>query len=167
MTPTPDQRDAALWPAWFDAAASPPIDRAIAALYAELDAQVASRGPTCWLSGKCCHFDAYGHRLYVTGLEIAWVLTKTAPRTPVEGGCMFQRDKLCSIHTLRPLGCRIFFCQAGTQQWQQELYETFLARLRALHEERALPYRYMEWRDGLAQATAQMTSPPAIGTLRP
>jgi Fe-S-cluster containining protein len=154
VTPTPDQCEADLWRAWRDAAATELIDRAIAGLYAELDAEVARRGPTCWLSGKCCHFDAYGHRLYVTGLEIAWVLTKTAPRPAIEGGCMFQQNKLCTVHAVRPLGCRIFFCQEGTQAWQNELYEAFLARLRTLHETHALPYRYMEWRAGLAAALA-------------
>ena len=52
------------------------------------------------------------------------------------------------------MGCRVFFCERGTQQWQNELYEAFLARLRALHDDLDLPYRYMEWRGGLEEAEA-------------
>ncbi|MEX0774855.1 MAG: hypothetical protein WD042_03970 [Phycisphaeraceae bacterium] len=269
MSLDPDNLD--LWRQWRDAVATPAIDAAIGALYADLDSAVQARGPTCWSSGKCCHFDAYGHRLYVTGLEIAWVLRQvesvaekteaspagalslrlyarspaaclpgmaeagipqgrrpetvsslgrkpqdkpapivlspggTAHRTacaappglkssgdapisgltprathcdeppalrkaptdsaPVAGadspdGCVFQVDRLCGIHAMRPMGCRIFFCQEGTQAWQQELYETFLTRLRGLHDEHGLPYRYMEWRAGLAEACGPLAPSP-------
>ena len=320
------ESDAQLWAAWFDAAARAEIDHTIRRLYHELDGEVAARGPTCWQSGKCCHFDAYGHRLYVTGLEIAWVVDRLSPQvvptpltvsssrqreheqprgdnprqtadehapkavdtppnagqtnalplapdrtgfmqnqgdeaaavsagarahhrlspqvvpTPLTvsysrqrepeqprgdnprqatdehapkavdtppnagqtnvlplapdrtglgerpgeeaitrdvrmhplpislptgegaeattpGGCPFQRDKLCTVHTIRPLGCRIFFCQAGTQDWQHDLCERYLARFRTLHDAYALPYRYLEWRTGLAAATAHPRPP--------
>lgn len=167
------------WAAWRAAVATPTVDADIRRLYADLDAAVQQRGPTCWTSGKCCNFDAYGHRLYVTGLEIAWVLEQVSGLAehngrggegvkggagvalpllnrstdqPLNPSCAFQRDKLCTIHAVRPMGCRVFFCQAGTQDWQGELYETYLARLRALHDAHDQPYRYMEWRAGLRQA---------------
>ena len=54
----------------------------------------------------------------------------------------------------RPLGCRVFFCQQGTEDWQHELYERFLARLKALHEQYDVAYRYLEWRAALAEAAA-------------
>jgi hypothetical protein len=56
------------------------------------------------------------------------------------------------------MGCRVFFCQEGTQGWQQELYEQFLAELRRMHEDRGLPYRYMEWRAGLREAGEYVAS---------
>ncbi len=158
------------WRVWRRAVADTSVDRAIASLYAELDREIAARRPTCWISGRCCNFEAFGHKLYVTGLEIAWFLSKlcgsvpqaTVPvRAPQEswqarlepaGVCPFQINKLCSVHAVRPLGCRIFFCQDGTDVWQHELYEQFLLRLRRLHDERRLPYCYMEWRMGLAEA---------------
>jgi hypothetical protein len=46
----------------------------------------------------------------------------------------------------------VFFCQQGTEQWQQDLYEHAMTRLRSLHETHALPYRYMEWRAALREA---------------
>lgn len=153
---------AALWLAWCEAAREPGIDRAIAALYEVLDAAVRQRGPVCWASGRCCNFNAYGHLLYVTGLEIAWFLGKIEAssqhanwrdRLDLKAPCPFQVNSLCTTHTMRPLGCRIYFCQRGTEEWQHEVYETFQSRLRALHDELALPYRYMEWRAGLAEAS--------------
>jgi len=151
------------WTAWRAAARRPVIDRAIAGLYADLDGAVRERGPVCWASGRCCNFNAYGHLLYVTALEIAWVLEKVgempamsdwATRLDARGTCPFQVNSLCSAHTIRPLGCRIYFCQHGTEAWQHELYENFQSRLRSLHDEHAIPYRYMEWRAGLAEAIA-------------
>ena len=167
----PRNSEAALWQQWFAAAEDDAITEQIDALYAELDAKIAERSPTCWQSGKCCHFDTYGHRLYVTGLEIAVFLSRaertqeqiTAPgeTLPVLSArecatapaCSYQHDKRCTVHAVRPLGCRIFFCQQGTQVWQQEFYEIYLQKLHALHDARGLPYRYMEWRTGLTEVS--------------
>lgn len=162
--------EAGLWASWRDASAEPGIDAALRDLYAELDAAIAAKGPTCWSSGKCCKFDDFGHRLYVTGLEIAWFLeqvgseksevgsaeTDRGIRLPQlaehPGACPYQINGLCSTHTIRPLGCRIFFCQQGTEAWQQDLYEAFLKRLKNLHDEHSLEYRYMDWIAGLNEA---------------
>ncbi len=190
-----DEEDRAAWSAWRDAALTPAVRDAVRSLYADLDAAVAERGPTCWVSGECCKFDAYGHRLYVTGLEIAVFLCqekdrrladaaephvpggtgippvsssltwepahkRAAPPLPlnilsevkVQGACRYQITGRCSVHTIRPMGCRVFFCERGTEAWQHDLYEAFLQRLQTLHTQLALPYRYMEWRAGLAEA---------------
>jgi len=170
---TPPDKDAPMWPLLHQAARTPAIDHALKGLYDNLDQHVQQRGPTCWLSGRCCHFDAYDHRLYVTALEIAWVLAQpsspgpdhsdTPSPLPIAGtpsppehetGCPFQINQLCSIHAIRPMGCRVFFCQEGTGQWQNQLYESFLNQLRRLHEQHTLPYRYMEWRAGLREASS-------------
>lgn len=163
------------WRAWRAFAKDPAVDAAIVSLYRELNDRVTQRGPVCWASGRCCNFDAFGHRLYVTTLEIAWVLqniegeavpqvthavggalpilTKLAPANKHDASsCVYQVEGLCSIHRVRPLGCRIFFCQRGTEAWQHDLYEFFLNELRALHERHAIPYCYMEWRAGLREA---------------
>ena len=73
------------------------------------------------------------------------------------GACPYQVGGLCSTHLIRPLGCRVFFCQAGTEEWQQDLYETFLRRLTRLHEQHDVPYRYMDWIAGLEEGTALAT----------
>jgi hypothetical protein len=46
--------------------------------------------------------------------------------------------------------CRTFFCDRAATVWQQELHESCLAELKALHDRFGVPYRYLEWRDALA-----------------
>lgn len=165
---------------WRDAVGREAIDCAIRSLYEDLNSAVAERSPVCDASGRCCNFEAYGHRLYVTGLEIAWFLARAGGprRAAVESKqgaspglslpqfsqaagpevlatspvCPYQIDGLCSTHAIRPLGCRVFFCEPGTETWQQDTTERFLDRLKRLHAEHGLPYAYMEWRAGLAEA---------------
>jgi Fe-S-cluster containining protein len=96
------------------------------------------------------------------------------PREKWNGaGCPFQIFGLCGVHPIRPLGCRIFFCDPQTTRWQQEQYECFHARLKRLHDELAVPYLYMEWRSALraldlpelAQSQISFDSTPAAGKL--
>ncbi len=152
------------WALWREAAKLPVIDHAITALYDDMAQVIRDKAPVCWASGRCCNFNAYGHLLYVTGLEIAWFLSKLnegksddawTSRLDLKSPCPFQVNNLCTTHAIRPLGCRIYFCQRGTEEWQHEVYEIFQSRLRQLHDEHALPYRYMEWRGGLMEATAE------------
>ena len=154
------------WAAWFRAASQPPIAQRLQELCCVIEQRIVECGPVCWASGRCCRFDTYGHRLYVTALEIAWVLRNlpkddaTSDRdTRLEllqpsDSCTFQRDRQCTIHTIRPPACRLFFCQRDVQHWQQALHERILAQVKALHREYGLAYRYMEWRAGLAEAQA-------------
>lgn len=153
--------DQSLWLRWCSAAGGEPIDRAIRQIYRELDEDIAARSPTCWLSGKCCHFESYGHRLFVTGLEVAWVAQQfdssqwdrlAGSELELMDGCPFQSGKLCGIHAVRPLGCRIFYCDPAAQGWQQEVYETYQRAIRALHESHEVEYQYLEWRAALAEA---------------
>ncbi len=147
------------WRLWRRAAGDPVIDTALRGLYDRIAVEVQRQGPQCWASGRCCHFETFGHRLYVTGLEIAWVLQKVTPPSivaqlePKFDGCPFQQGHVCGIHQHRPLGCRLFFCQRGSEPWQHQLYETMLRELRSLHDEQHLPYEYMEWRQGLREAS--------------
>ncbi len=157
-----DLSPSVLWAGWYDAARTAVISDMLGALYQSLDDAIAVREPTCWASGKCCDFDAYGHRLYVTGLEIAWVVQQLAAHghdakaitVDLRGACALQIDGKCSVHPIRPLGCRIYFCQEGTEAWQQRIYEQFQSLLRTFHQTHGLAYRYMEWRVGLAEGLA-------------
>jgi Fe-S-cluster containining protein len=154
------------WRTWYEAARRPAVDAALGDLYRRLADEIEQRGPTCWISGRCCNFDDYGHRLYVTGLEAAWMwryLDDAARQRLVDAddpangsGCPFQIDRLCRVHALRPLGCRIFFCDPGARDWQNPVYERLLNALRQLHEQHDLAYRYLEWRQALAAVRSQL-----------
>ena len=125
-------------------------------IYADLQQRIDQRRPVCLVSGRCCRFDEYGHRLYVTTAELAAFLAETRGTVPLpargtvpltrQGGCVFQNGKLCRVHAIRPMGCRIFFCDATATDWQRETYEHFHARLKELHRDLSIPYAYVEWR---------------------
>ena len=136
------------------AAKRPEVVHAVAQLYDDLQRQIAARRPICVASGRCCRFEEYGHRLFVTTMELAAFVSELQPSPTRQWdgtGCPFQLNKLCTVHTIRPFGCRMFFCDATSTLWQNEQYEHFHARLKRLHEEMDVPYLYVEWRDALRQ----------------
>ncbi|HZZ44771.1 MAG TPA: hypothetical protein VFE58_17675, partial [Tepidisphaeraceae bacterium] len=66
------------------------------------------------------------------------------------GACPFQEGGLCSVHGIRPFGCRVFFCDETSTEWQREQYEELHGELKKLHEELGVAYFYVEWRAALA-----------------
>jgi Fe-S-cluster containining protein len=149
--------------AWLAAIERPEVAEGLRALHALVAAETSEQRPVCLASGQCCHFERYDHRLYVTGLDVAWCLRSLAKRggptaTPTSvaeakarGDCPFLEDgRRCGAHIERPLGCRIFFCDRAVRTWQEDLYQRTHDALRRLHELHAIPYRYGEWRAMLA-----------------
>lgn len=140
-----------------EAAGRADVSEAVGRVYRELQAEIDRRRPTCVVSGRCCRFEEYGHRLYVTTLELAAFMrglselpeSRTAQISADPGRCPFQIKKLCGVHAIRPFGCRVFFCDESATDWQHEQYERFHSRLRSLHEELGVPYFYVEWRAAL------------------
>jgi Fe-S-cluster containining protein len=138
----------------------PAARAAVKDLYASLEAEIAQKRPRCEMSGRCCNFDEYGHRLYVTTLELAVFLYDYLDRPLIQlrqlaenwdgQTCPFQKGKLCSVHTMRPMGCRLFFCDPSSNQWQNDQYEQFHCQLKRLHEVLIVPYFYVEWRTALS-----------------
>ena len=152
------------------AAARADVRDAVANVYRALQEQIELRRPVCATSGRCCRFDAFGHRLFVTTMELAAFsadlgagasVCETASGDP--GACPFQRDKLCTVHTIRPFGCRVFFCDETSTEWQRRQYESFHAELKRLHERLGVPYFYVEWRQAL-RAVALVASPSGSGS---
>lgn len=131
----------------------PEVLRAVDALYAQVQSEIDRRRPVCAISGRCCRFEEYGHRLYVTTIELARFvhdLDIVAPRETWDGaGCPFQRSRLCTVHALRPFGCRMFFCDPTSTDWQNAAYERFHAELKQFHERFNVPYFYVEWREAI------------------
>ena len=54
------------------------------------------------------------------------------------------------IFSIRPFGCRMFFCDATAAEWQNQTYERFHTQLKTLHHELSIPYYYVEWRSALS-----------------
>ncbi|MBX3317425.1 MAG: hypothetical protein KF902_11255 [Phycisphaeraceae bacterium] len=157
--------------AWLDMAREPAVAAELEEIYTDVAREIAERGPACWASGRCCNFEKTGHRLYTTGLEAAYTVTRVGglkrpsgqspvllttdvERARATGGCPFQEQNLCGVHPVRPLGCRVYFCDRTAQAWQFDLTERGMARIRELHDRHGIVYAYAEWRE-LLEAMAE------------
>ena len=149
--------------AWRAAARDPRVDALMRELEAQAQEQLRIHRPVCLASGKCCNFEQHGHSMWLTGLEVAWTLSKipSAPTTAQVaasvrvGNCPFLVQGMCGIHQARPLGCRAYFCDQAGQGWQEAVMESWLGRIRSLHTELEIAYRYDEWRRLLGAFSAQ------------
>ncbi len=131
----------------------------MAAFYAEIDRSIARHRPTCWNRGACCKFGRYGHRLFVTNLELAYfVRGERRDWRPATGedACPYQVDGLCTAREHRPLGCRIYYCDPAAQGWQPEETEAALARLKELSVALGIEYRYVEWLSALRELDSEV-----------
>ena len=155
----PDPADLALHVrGWLAAAARPEVAAELQGVYTMIADQIEARGPACWASGRCCNFGATGHLLYTTGLEAAATmvgLARVGVAAPTaadveasvsRGDCPFLKVNACSVHTIKPMGCRVYFCDRGAEEWQEQLSERSLREIRAIHERHGVEYRYTEWR---------------------
>ncbi len=156
------------------ASANPALLAELDAFFAQLDQRIADHQPVCRNRGACCKFGAFGHKLYVTTLELAYFRARHADRlqeqnprseqenqraagfslrglttsenaTAANQHCPFQQDGMCTTREGRPVGCRVFFCESADEGWQSELTEWALARLREMHERFDVAYSYTEW----------------------
>ena len=130
---------------------------AVRDLYAQLDPQIAVHASLCRKCGRCCHFEQFDHRLYVTVLEAGFYLAACGPPRPITSdACPHAFDGHCQVREVRPVGCRIFYCDSESTAWQGPLTETWMGRLRALHAQLGVPSIYADW----------MAVLDALGTLR-
>src|SRR5256885_945547 len=69
----------------------------ITAIYARVQQAIDTRRPRCDISGRCCQFEQFGHRLFVTTAELAVFAGQLGRLTPSPatsenpGGCPFQQ----------------------------------------------------------------------------
>lgn len=75
-------------------------------------------GSSCDCSTECCRFGLTGREPWLSRAEFelveAWVKAKgrRLPKVPnaTDGRCAFLIDDRCSVYSVRPLGCRTYFC---------------------------------------------------------
>ncbi len=156
------------------ASTNPVLLAELDAFFGQLDQRIADHQPVCRNRGVCCKFGAFGHKLYVTTLELAYFRARHADRLQEHNTrpaqehqraagfslrgpatsehaatanqvCPFQQEGMCTTREGRPLGCRVFFCESADEDWQNELTEWALARLREMHEQFDVTYSYTEW----------------------
>ncbi len=121
----------------------------VAEVYDWLELQIRrsdSLSGTCKCCGDCCDFDAFDHRLFVTSQELTYLAANLGPGTikmMTAGRCPYNIDGKCGVHELRFAGCRIFCC-SGDADFQSEMSEAVLARLKSICTEFRIPYRYVD-----------------------
>lgn len=138
-------------------------------VYDAVDDAVASAGPRCDASGRCCRFTEFGHTLFVSHFE-AEILLLTAPPylKPVSAdGCPFQVGGLCTAREQRPLGCRIYFCDPAYETRMAEITEKAITLLKRIAERHAAGWRYAPLHSFLNEAdrpqdVAPHTMTPAV-----
>ncbi len=124
---------------------------ALRGLYTFVDAALAARPWVCKACGDCCDFATSGHRLYVSTGELALLIATAPPQPPSPGRCPYQLNGRCTVHPVRALGCRLFFCDPAARESLQQDYETYHRQIRRLHDAHGLPYGYVELTTILAE----------------
>ena len=128
---------------------------AMARFYAETDEAIAAHKPVCINRGACCKFGSFGHKLYVTDVELAYFVRGQQGSWKAPDGeatCPFQVGGQCTAREHRPLGCRIFFCDPSAKDWQGPEYERLHAELTRIGESHGVAYQYGEWLSALSRA---------------
>lgn len=129
-----------------------PLAARMSTFYAEVDAAVSARNPACRNRGLCCQFDRFGHRLYVTTVELAYFVRGSREQWRAatdEDRCPYHIAGRCTARQQRPLGCRIFFCEPAAKAWQGPEYERRLTELKDIGAAFSVAYRYTDWLSAL------------------
>jgi hypothetical protein len=145
------------------------VRKEVRAVYAAADAAVSAAGPRCDASGRCCRFTEYGHTLFISAFE-AGILLENAPaydRPVSRDGCPFQVNGLCTARDVRPLGCRIYFCDSAYQARMVEITEEALAALKRIADTHGTGWHYAPLHHFLNAHEARPTDPPADSMTRP
>ena len=126
----------------------------VAGIYNWLDNQLLtsdSSSEPCTACGKCCDFDSFDHRLFITSPEIYYFRSKIGDenlKPMVNGNCPYNLDGKCSVYKDRFAGCRIFSCK-GNPDSQSRLSEAVLKKLKSVCTDYNIPYRYVDLKTAL------------------
>lgn len=138
------------------------FDRAVDAVYDWVDAEVQAASPRCEISGRCCKFREYGHRLYITAVESERLQQAELPEDrrdwtaeQVRQQCPYQVQGRCTAREHRPLGCRIYFCDPSFDEKSCEITEEALNRLKRIYEEFDQPWIYQDLASYLGRDSAE------------
>jgi len=116
-------------------------------LYQDFEQDFDTLPKPCTQCGSCCHFDTFGHKLYVSSLEFAYVSEhKLIPKIVNSGHCPYLKGQHCEARNFRMLGCRTFFRlhQPEDSERAQALYETYLKKLKDLYLDHNIQWEYKD-----------------------
>jgi Fe-S-cluster containining protein len=135
------------------------IIEAVERIYSSLETELLQTPGKCKACGKCCDFESFGHKLYITTPELTYFKTKLAKNKisilPMTTGvCPYRKDGKCSVYPWRFAGCRIFNC-TGNADLQGELSEKMIRQMKQICLQESLSYRYLDLRTALNQAAVE------------
>jgi hypothetical protein len=131
------------------------IADAVAEVYDWIDSQTGQTATQCDVCGKCCDFESYDHRLFVTSPELIYFTVKLQPdkiKPMPTGGCPYNLLGMCTVYSYRFGCCRIFCCKVD-KDCQSKLTEEALEKFKSICEEFDLPYCYTDLRAALNNAS--------------
>lgn len=131
----------------------------VAEIYKWLDAEIRQNpdlAGVCDACGRCCDFDVFDHRLFVTTPELLYLAANLGPEnvTPMPAArCPYNIVGKCSIYEYRFAGCRIFCCK-GTPDFQNVLSESAMRKFKNLCVQFQISYHYIDLRTALNNSFA-------------
>ena len=134
----------------------------VAEIYNWLDTQIRDNNKLtgrCDACGKCCDFggpapgleQVFDHRLFVTPPELMYLTANLGAeniKLMPTNRCPYNIDGKCIVYEYRFASCRIFYCKADVD-FQGELSESALEKLKSLCTEFQIPYHYTDLADAL------------------
>lgn len=131
----------------------------VAELYGWLEGRLRGSSKAdgfCDVCGKCCDFNTFDHRLFITPPELIYLAANLAPEKfkPMNTGqCPYNIEGKCSVYDYRFAGCRIFYCNGDTD-FQSSLSETAVNKLKQICTEFNIPYLYTDLASALNNYSA-------------
>ena len=128
------------------------ITEKVREVYDWLAEQIKGRSESagqCRQCGKCCAFDDYDHRLFVTTPEVIYLKAKLGVenlKEMVSGVCRYNARGKCTVYRHRFAGCRIFCC-SGDKDFQGELVEKAIKKFKKICDKYGIEYRYGDLRE--------------------
>ena len=141
---------------------------ALDAIYKNLEQEIGSleKPPICKACGECCDFSKFEHTPFITkselkNIEVALtqnkeLLEEAAKPKPINF-CAFYRDKRCIAHKIRPLSCRVFFCDSKyAAEHASRIYEKYHKLIKDLHLRFEVEYSYQPLVSALDRLIAEL-----------
>ena len=124
-------------------------------LYEALDAQLRILEATCRACGDCCDLNRFGHELWLSNLELAYLLDSAKPgSTPADGVCPYRLDGKCTARVGRALGCRVFHCNLDAAS-MESITEAYLEKMKKIATAHGIDIEYGELMSSLSNYMAQ------------
>ena len=127
----------------------PNLLKSITELYSWLDSKIRENtnlAGRCQACGKCCDFVRFDHRLFVTPPELIFLASNLPDqklKKMPKNRCPYNIEGKCTVHPYRFASCRIFCCK-GNADFQNQLSESALKKLKTICEDSKTPYLYRD-----------------------